>query len=194
MAKNEENEAPDFDDPPRAPHSDHADRLMEHAEAMLEEGDRLQASEKAWGAYVHQMKALAEEKGWPYHSTWDLDSLNAKVAKLAYEELGEKEGEVLDMANAADTLHNNFYGDVKAIPVIRRNMERTKDLIDILRRLGGNGTASVGKPSRTPQLSDEMKRAEKPKKQFEEEPSVPLLTKDNFAFMTQAEFDALQDF
>ena len=252
MAKNEKNEEPDFNKPPRAPHSCHAYQLMEHAEAMLEEGDRLQASEKAWGAYVHQMKALAEAKGWLYRSTGDLDELNAKAAKLAHEELGEKEGEVLDMANAADTLHKNFYGDVKAIPTIRRNMRRTKDLIDILRRLGGNGNgtpsgngngtpsgngngtpsgngngtpsgsgndagseegssqpppspsarrngaASVGKSHLTPQMSPHMRQAKKLRKKFSErigeETSMPRLTENNFAFMSQAEFDALKNF
>lgn len=230
MAKKKE---PNFDDPPRAPHRCHAYQLMDHAEAMLEEGDRLQASEKAWGAYIHQIKALAEEIDWPYRNTRDLHSFESVVDKLAHEKLGKKEGEVIDMANAADTLHKNFYRDVTPIPRIRMNMERTKELIDILRRLGGNdngassgngngtpsgsgndgeggssqppqssghrnGTARMGTSHRTPQTSPHLRQAEKQKEKlkelFVEQPSVPLLTRNNFPFMTQAEFDALKDF
>lgn len=229
MAQKEKNEAPDFNAPPRTPHKCHAYQLMDHAEAMLEEGDRLQASEKAWGAYIHQIKALAEEKGWPYHTTWDLPSVESLVAKLAHEKLGKEEGEVLALAEITDALHKNFYGDVKPIPRIRWNMEKTKELIDILRQLGGDGssapsgngdgtpsgsgndgeggssrppqssghrkgTASMGKSHRTPQMSPQMRQAKKLKEQFREEPSVPLLTQNNFPFMTQAEFDALKNF
>lgn len=227
MAKKEKNEEPNFNKPPRAPHSVHADQLMEHAEAMLEEGDRLQASEKAWGAYIHQIKALAEEKGWPYRNTRDLPSIERLIDKLAQEKLGKKEREVINMANTAGSLHTNFYRDVTPISRIRMDMETTKELIDILRQLGGNGngapsgngtpsgsgndgeegssrppqssghrngTASMGKSHRTPQMSPQMRQAKKLKGQFREEPSVPLLTQNNFPFMTQAEFDALKDF
>ena len=225
----EKNKAPDFNAPPRTPHSVHAYQLMDHAEAMLEEGDRLQATEKAWGAYIHQIKALAEEIGWPYRNTRDLHSFESVVDKLAHEKLGKEEGEVLGMANTADSLHKNFYGDVQPIPRIRWNMEKTKELIDILRQLGGNGngarsgngdgtpsgsgndgeggssrppqfsghrngTASMGKSHRTPQMSPQMRQAKKLKGQFREQPSVPLLTQNNFPFMTQAEFDALKNF
>lgn len=227
MAKKEKNKAPDFNAPPRTPHSVHAYQLMDHAEAMLEEGDRLQASEKAWGAYIHQIKALAEEIGWPYRNTRDLPSFETLVAKLAHEKLDdiESEREVKYRAAVVDSLHKNFYGDVQPISQIRWNMEITKELIDILRRLGGNGnsapsgngngtpsgsgndgeggssrppqssghrkgTASMGKSHRTPQ----MRQAKKLKGQFREQPSVPLLTQNNFPFMTQAEFDALKDF
>ena len=230
MAKNE---APDFDDPPRAPHSCHADQLMEHAEAMLEEGDRLQASEKAWGAYIHQIKALAEDMGWPYRNTRDLPSFESVVDKLAQEKLGKGEDEVKYRAAVVNSLHKNFYGDVQPISQNRWNMERTKELIDILRRLGGNdngapsgngngtpsgsgndgeggssqppqssghrnGTARMGTSHRTPQMPPQLRQAKKQKEKlkelFVEQPSVPLLTRNNFPFMTQAEFDALKDF
>ena len=235
MAKKEKNKAPDFNAPPRAPHKCHAYQLMDHAEAMLEEGDRLQASEKAWGAYIHQIKALAEEKGWPYRNTRDLPSVESLVDKLAHEKLGKEEDEVKYRAAVVNSLHKNFYGDVQPISQIRWNMEKTKELIDILRQLGGNGndngapsgngndtpsgsgndgeggspqlpqssghrngTASMGKSHRTPQLSPHLRQAKKQKEKLKEllveQPSVPLLTRNNFAFMSQAEFDALKDF
>ena len=42
-------------------HEVHSARLLGHAREMLAKGDRLQASEKVWGAVAHGIKALAEE-------------------------------------------------------------------------------------------------------------------------------------
>ena len=46
-------------------HAIHRDRMLAHAREMLERGDRLQASEKIWGAVAHAVKAVAAERGWP---------------------------------------------------------------------------------------------------------------------------------
>ena len=45
-------------------HKVHSERLMRHAEEQLAKGDRLQASEKAWGAAVHRLKDIANKRGW----------------------------------------------------------------------------------------------------------------------------------
>ena len=37
----------------------HCRRLLEHAAELIAQGDRLQASEKLWGAAAHRIKALA---------------------------------------------------------------------------------------------------------------------------------------
>lgn len=50
--------------PPRAPHADHSARLLAHAQEMIGKGDRLQASEKIWGAVAHKMKEIACGRGW----------------------------------------------------------------------------------------------------------------------------------
>ena len=39
-------------------HLVHSRRLLAHAEEWLEKGDRLQASEKAWGAVAHYFKVI----------------------------------------------------------------------------------------------------------------------------------------
>lgn len=226
MAKKEENEEPNFDDPPRAPHSCHAYQLMEHAEAMLEEGDRLQAAEKAYGAYRHELKALAEEQGWEDNKNTQPD-LRRRVIELAQKQLNKEEDRMRLLMTVPRDLHENFYKDTRPLDEIRDGIEFTKELIDIMRQLGGNGngapsgngtpsgsgndgeegssrppqssghrngTARMGKSHRTPQLSPHLRQAKKQKEKFKEQPSVPLLTRNNFAFMTQAEFDALKDF
>ena len=52
--------------PPIEPHAVHSERLLVHAREMIEKGDRLQASEKIWGAVVHAIKAVARERGWSF--------------------------------------------------------------------------------------------------------------------------------
>lgn len=161
-AKKEENEDLDFDNPPFEPHSVHADRLLQHAYDMLEKGDRLQATEKAWGAYTHQMKALANAKGWKYDKSNDLFRLSEQVDDLAQKELGTQEGEVFLLTNGPGSLHYNFYKDEMPLSTMRRYTDLTKSMIDILRKLEGNGTASGngndagsgGGPSRLPHQLD----------------------------------------
>ena len=41
-----------------------ARRLIIHAREELQKGHRLQAGEKAWGAVVHPLKGIAEQRGW----------------------------------------------------------------------------------------------------------------------------------
>ena len=40
--------------------------FMEKADEYLAAGDRVQASEKGWGAVAEAIKSIAEERGW-YH-------------------------------------------------------------------------------------------------------------------------------
>lgn len=49
---------------PLEDHAVHSERLIRHAWEQLEQGDRLQASEKAWGATAHALKAIAARRGW----------------------------------------------------------------------------------------------------------------------------------
>ena len=53
------------------PHKVHSERLIRHAEEQLAKGDRLQASEKAWGAVVHRLKDIADQRGWKYSTHAD---------------------------------------------------------------------------------------------------------------------------
>ena len=43
-------------------------RLVRQAQEEFDTGDRLQASEKAWGAAAHAVKAIAESRGWNHNS------------------------------------------------------------------------------------------------------------------------------
>lgn len=68
------------DHPPIEAHDELSRRLLEHAEAMIAEGDRLQASEKVWGAVAHKIKAIAAERGWSNRSHVDTQAIVRHVA------------------------------------------------------------------------------------------------------------------
>ena len=56
---------------PLESHDVHSLRLIQHAEEMLESGDRLQASEKTWGAVAHRLKVVADNRGLQYETHAD---------------------------------------------------------------------------------------------------------------------------
>ena len=140
-------------------HDVHVKRLIKHAEDMLEKGDRLQASEKAWGAFAHQVKIFAKAQGEKSGSHSQMKMLAGKADALAQENLGTKKGEVLGLFDNTENLHTNFYRDIERISDIREKIETTKQLIDILQKLGGDGNGGNGNgggkppdPSKSPQM------------------------------------------
>lgn len=85
---------------------DSSRRLFQQANYELDQmGDRLQATEKAYGAVAHAVKAIAEDRQWRHGShnlRRTIISLLAAEFDLAY----------LPALHAiADTLHNNYFED-----------------------------------------------------------------------------------
>lgn len=72
---------------------------------MISQGDRLQASEKLWGAAAHRVKALAAARGWPYRSHADGRVIVRHLAHHAGDTRIDTSFEV-----ALDA-HQNFYDD-----------------------------------------------------------------------------------
>ena len=77
--------------------------MMGQAGPELARGDRLQASEKGWGAASHGVKAIAEGRGWRHKSHADL----FRVVRQLTAEVGRPE--IRDLFNVANGLHINFY-------------------------------------------------------------------------------------
>ena len=78
-------------------------RFVEQAQEEFEQGDVLQASEKAWGAAARAVKAAAEQRGWAHNSHRDLFDIVTKVARET------KDQDLKTHFRAANTLHQNFY-------------------------------------------------------------------------------------
>ena len=114
--------------PPIETHEVHSQRLMLHARQELEAGDRLQASEKAWGAVAHRLKVVAAERGWRYDTHFDAFT----IIRRLNEELGD--GKLRLLFNTANGLHRNYYIDAMPLDELRRQMADIEELIEMLDR------------------------------------------------------------
>ena len=104
-------------------HMETSRRFMLQAEAELRQGDRLQASEKAWGAAAHAVKAVAESRGWRHRTHADLFRVVDNIVRLS----GDSEISLLfDDANA---IHKNFYEGWLEDEHIERSMNSVKRLL-----------------------------------------------------------------
>ena len=112
---------------PLESHDVHVRRLLQHAEEQLAKGDRLQASEKAWGAVAHQLKVIAKHRNRKY-------TRHHQLGKFVRELAGETDDPVLvqDLFGVAEGLHENFYQDVMDLDSLRFKVGRVRELLDIL--------------------------------------------------------------
>ena len=69
---------------PIDPHSAHSERLMEHAAEQFELGDRLQASEKAWGATARRLKTFTNRRGWTCGNNRDANRVIHRIAQEGF--------------------------------------------------------------------------------------------------------------
>ena len=107
-------------------HVVHSDRLLDHAVGMIEAGDRLQASEKIWGAVVHRLKGIATERGWPNESHADGFAIIHHIGK----HVGDRRISEL-FAVASDT-HQNFYEDRYSLDVLTDRLASAQRLLALL--------------------------------------------------------------
>lgn len=91
--------------PPIESHEVHCRRLLEHAVEMIALGDRLQASEKLWGATAHRVKALAAARDWPYLSHAD----GRVIIRYVADQAGYPQ--ISTLFKVALDAHRNFYDD-----------------------------------------------------------------------------------
>ncbi len=111
-------------------HEAHIQRLMLHARQELEAGDRLQASEKAWGAVAHRLKVVAAERGWRY----DTHSDAFIIVRRLSEELGDDRIDLL--FSTANGLHRDYYIDAVPLDELYRQLDYVEELIEMLDRAG----------------------------------------------------------
>ena len=79
--------------------------FIEQAEEELDRGDILQASEKAWGAAVHVVKAASVQRGWRHGK---YGPLRENVQRIAEE---CDDADLPTLFRVANSLHRNFYED-----------------------------------------------------------------------------------
>ena len=84
-------------------HAEISRDFLAKARAELDEGELLQASEKAWGAAAHAIKAVAEKRRWFSEADWKL----RRAASVIADEIGDNSlmGYYLFVRDA----HYNYY-------------------------------------------------------------------------------------
>ncbi len=88
-------------------------RLIRQAREELDQGDRLQATEKVWGALAQMMKAHGQQRGW-----MNLGS-HRTVGHIARQLAAEYDDRrIVDAYVAADNGHRDFYDNEMSPPEI----------------------------------------------------------------------------
>lgn len=93
---------------------------------MIVQRDRLQASEKLWGAAAHRVKALAAARGWPYQSHADGQVIVRHLAHHA------GDPQISALFKVALDAHQNFYDDRWEDNDFAVALEHVRALIDLL--------------------------------------------------------------
>ena len=104
-------------------------RLLEQARSELELGDRIQASEKVWGAAAQGVKAIAYERGWNHGGHRVLFAVVSQLAK----ETGDLN--LLDEFNIAGAMHTNFYDNFHESYAIERAIDNISGFLGRLDRM-----------------------------------------------------------
>ena len=116
-------------------HAEISDRLLRQAMSELEEGDTIQASEKAWGAMAHFVKSVAVERGWEHETHRDVNRCARRLVMLTSDV--RRNATRLGLANA---LHQNFYEDWFDADTVRDGIEDVGDLVAAMREVYENGS------------------------------------------------------
>ena len=105
-------------------------RFILQARKHLDEGDRLQAGEKAWGAIAHNLKAIAEMRGWKHGSHQQIENVGRQiVVEFDDAELGNA------VAEAFQNGHRNFYENYRTLEELRITIEMAEEALPLLEGL-----------------------------------------------------------
>ena len=107
-------------------HAIHSERMLRHAAEMIEQDERLQASEKIWGAAVHRLKEIAVERGWPYDSHADGTVIARHIARQT-----DMRDIAIRFGFAVET-HQNFYEDRMSTDELAERLEDIRRLLELL--------------------------------------------------------------
>ncbi len=104
------------------------DTFLAHAQVELDRGDLLQASEKAWGALAHYVKAIAKKRGWSNRSHADV----VEVAQGLVETTLDPSKQMSNFLSVR-SLHGNFYEDEFGADAVQEGIDDARDLLSALK-------------------------------------------------------------
>ena len=111
-------------------HVEISSRFIAQADAEFAGGDLLQASEKAWGAVAHRLKAIAIRRGWRHGRHAGFYTIVGRLEQ----EIGRPD-ELGQMLARADSLHANFYNVFKSESEVRDGIDDVKAFLAVLDRI-----------------------------------------------------------
>jgi uncharacterized protein (UPF0332 family) len=103
--------------------------FLAKAEDALSKDDLLQASEKAWGAAAHMVRAVAARRRWRHAGHREL----FQVVNRLVEETGDRE--LVRLFHVANSLHSNFYEDWMTQEFVEQGLDQVRELVDRLERI-----------------------------------------------------------
>ena len=98
-------------------------RFIDHARDELGKGDRLQASEKLWGAAAHALKAVAIQRGWQHTEHQNIHRIAIQLGN----EFGRPDFET--KIRVANSFHVNFYENLEESDSISRGIDEVESLV-----------------------------------------------------------------
>lgn len=104
-------------------------RFMRQAHTEFAKGDRLQASEKAWGAAAHAVKAVAQRRGWQHDGHRYLFEAIDKIFRET------KDPQIRGLFSTANALHMNFYENWQSDEYVQDGIEQIEVLLKKLEPL-----------------------------------------------------------
>ena len=111
---------------PCSAHNVHSNALLRHAQEMIDKGERLQASEKIWGAVAHKMRGLARKRGW----VWTTHKGYDRYAQYLRRQTGNQD--IATLTRSLEQFHNNFYDDHMDDDALPDGLREAKRLIRLL--------------------------------------------------------------
>ena len=114
--------------PPNPPetYANQSREFIALAHQELEQGDLLQASEKAWGAAAAAIKSVAEMRGWQ-HNAHTL--INSAVWRISRE---YRRPRLLELMPVASNLHQNYYEYFLGEEEVTLGIRQVEELLSIL--------------------------------------------------------------
>ena len=105
-------------------------RALQHAQEQLDQGDTVQASEKAYGAVSCAVKSYGELRGWNHYNHHRVGLI---LTQLREE---ENDSELVTAFAAVKALHNNFFEYELESVVVQDHIDTAKTLVERLETLG----------------------------------------------------------
>ncbi len=123
-------------------------RLLKHAQEQLDQGDTVQASEKAYGAVSHAIKSYGELRGWNHYNHFRVG--------LIVDQLGEEwnDQSLVTLHMAVKALHDNFFEYEMSTVQVQAGIDAAKEIVDKLETIKN----SSPRPLASNSLNSEQRR------------------------------------